>query len=67
MARRTEVQLAQADLIDTIRTAVRLKYRIAQRHELNDLEAKALSEFSERVANGEPFRLDPASVFEVGE
>jgi hypothetical protein len=61
---RTDAQLAQTDLIDTIRTVVRLKHRIEMRRELNAIEADAIAEYERRLAAGEPFTLDAASLLE---
>ena len=52
--------LAEKDLLDTLRTVVRLKHRIAARHELNDLEAEAVAAQQEAIAAGRPYRLDIA-------
>jgi hypothetical protein len=54
----TDEQLAEKDMLDTLRTVVRLKHRIDMRHELNELEAEALEAQERAIANGEPFRLD---------
>lgn len=64
MAKRTEAQLAHSDLIDTLRTVVRLKHRIAMRHELNELEATAVAEYERRLVSGEPFQLDVGALVE---
>lgn len=63
MPKRTEVQLARTDLLDTVRTIVRLKGRVAQRRELNELEAEALEAFEAAVVAGRPFNVDAAAVF----
>lgn len=62
MARLSEDQLARKDLIDSVRTVVRLKHRIAARRELNDIEAEVLDEFDARVIEGLPFRPDLGSI-----
>ena len=62
MAQLTEHQLARKDAIDTVRTIVRLKHRIAMRHELNDIEEGMLREIDERAAKGLPFQVDVSSL-----
>lgn len=49
--------LAERDLIDAVRTVVRLKHRIAQRHELNEIEDQFLKQYRTAVLNGEGFEL----------
>lgn len=61
--RRSETELARADLIDIVRSKARLESRIALRHRLNEVEAEALTEFEERVSQGLPFR--PIAELEV--
>ena len=63
----TDEQLAEKDLLDAARTAVRLKHRIAMRHELNELETELLDQQQAAIRAGEPFRLDVSSVFEADE
>lgn len=58
MAKLTEDQLARKDLIDTVRTVARLKARIEQRRQLNEIESRALEEFDRRVMTGEPYQVD---------
>ena len=55
-------ELARKDLIDMVRTRVRLEHRIAMRRELNEVEAAILSEFDDRVANAKPHELTYADV-----
>lgn len=62
MAQLTEHQLARKDAIDTVRTIVRLKHRIAMRRELNEIEDDMLKQIDERAAKGLPFRVDTASL-----
>lgn len=50
-------ELARKDLVDMVRTRVRLEHRIAMRHELNELEARIMSEFDLRVLEGAPHEL----------
>lgn len=58
MAKLTEDQLAEKDLVETVRTIVRLKHRIAARRELNDVEAEIVGDFRKRVAKGQPYTPD---------
>lgn len=62
MAKLTEDQLSRKDLIDSVRTIVRLKHRIAARRELNDVEADILGDFDGRVAKGLPYTPDLGSL-----
>lgn len=62
MAQLTEHQLARKDAIDTVRTVVRLKHRIAMRRELNEVEEGMLKEIDERAAKGLPFKVDTATL-----
>ena len=55
-------ELARKDLIDMVRTRVRLEHRIKMRHELNEVEAAILAEFDDRVARGEPYGLTFADI-----
>jgi hypothetical protein len=64
--KQTEAQLAEKDMVDTLRTVVRLKHRIQMRHELNDLEAEALKAQQEALATGKPFKLDIRKALESG-
>jgi hypothetical protein len=59
---KTEAQLAETDMIDTLRTVVRLKHRIQMRHELNELEAAAIEQQRDAIETGKPFKLDVAAV-----
>ena len=58
----TDEQLAERDMLDTLRTVVRLKHRIEMRHELNELETQAIEAQQAALDNGEPYKLDVASV-----
>lgn len=58
MAKLDKAQLARKDLVDMIRTRVRLEHRIAARRELNDLEDEALQEFERRLSSGEAYELE---------
>lgn len=60
--KKTDEQLAETDMLDTLRTVVRLKHRIEARHELNELEAEAIAEQQAALDSGEPFKLDIRSV-----
>jgi hypothetical protein len=60
--RKTEEQLAEADMLDTLRTVVRLKHRIEVRHELNELEAAAIEQQQDAIDAGQPFKLDIAKL-----
>lgn len=64
MPKRTETELARTDMLDSLRTVVRLKGRIAQRRELNELEAAALEQFEAAVVSGQPFEVDVAALLE---
>lgn len=64
MAKRTEVELARAELLDTIRTVARLKSRFELRRTLNDIEAMALEQFEDQVVLGSTFQIDAAALFE---
>lgn len=66
MAKRTEAQLAHSELIDTLRTLVRLKHRAQMRRELNELEDDAIRELERRIAAGEPYTPDIAGIVESG-
>lgn len=58
MARKlSNAELARKDLIDMVRTRVRLEHRIAQRRRLNELEHAVLDEFDRRVMEGKPHEL----------
>ena len=59
---KTDEQLAEADMLDTLRTVVRLKHRIEMRHELNELEAAAIEEQQRALDEGRPYKLDVRSV-----
>lgn len=58
MGKLTEAQMAKKDLVDAIRTVVRLQARVEQRRRLNEIEAEALAEFDRRLAAGEPYKVD---------
>lgn len=60
----TNEQLSEKDMIDTLRTVVRLKHRIEMRHELNELEAEAVKAQQDAITAGEPYKLDVRSVFD---
>lgn len=61
-----EYQMAEKDAVDVIRTVVRLKYRIAQRHELNEREKPLVDELVAAAVEGRSFSIDvPALVGEV--
>lgn len=57
MPKRTDVQLARQDLVDTIRTFTGLEARVALRVRRNELETAALEEFDRRVAAGESYKV----------
>lgn len=58
MGRYSKDELAKKDLLDLVRTDVRLKYRQLQRHELNDVENDALEEQEARRQAGLPIGID---------
>ena len=58
MTKKSEADLAKADLIQTIRTILRLKANIKMRHDLNEVEDEAIKEFERRLSAGESFVLD---------
>ena len=60
--RKDDTELARTDTIDLIRTVVRLKHRIAQRHELNEIESEYLTKFDAAIASGQQWELDASSV-----
>ena len=60
-----KTELARKDVIDMVRTRVRLEHRIAMRHELNDIEAAILDEFDARVLEGKSHELTYADIDEV--
>jgi len=64
MPHRSEEQLAKSDLIDTVRTIVRLRHRIAMRRELNEIESEALAQYEHALVTGKPFELDVARYVE---
>lgn len=64
MARLEEASLIRRDLVDTIRTIVRLQGRIEQRRRLNDLENDLLEEFDKAIASGKAYELDVRSILE---
>lgn len=57
-------QLAEKDAVDIVRTAVRLKHRIAMRHELNELEHDMLRDFRDALIEGRPYELPVATILE---
>ena len=54
--------LAERDVTDIIRTVVRLKHRIAQRHELNELEDKMLGELRAAAKEQRAYELPITSL-----
>ena len=52
MAKKTTIDLALADNLDVARTLVRLKHRIAARHELNEVEDKIRKGTASKVLKG---------------
>lgn len=64
MSKLSEAQLVQKDLIDSIRTVVRLRHRIAMRRELNDLEDVELKKFQAALQEGKVYELRPADLLE---
>ena len=60
-----KTELARKDVIDMVRTRVRLEHRIAMRHELNDIEAAILAEFDTRLLEGKSHELTYADIDEV--
>jgi hypothetical protein len=60
--RKDDTELARTDTIDLIRTVVRLKHRIAQRHELNEIESEYMAKFDAAIASGQQWELDASSV-----
>lgn len=64
MAKLDASQLAIKDATDIIRTAVRMKHRIAQRHELNEVEDEILDQLREAIVKGEAFELPVASLLQ---
>lgn len=66
MAKKTTVDLALADNLDAARVLVRLKYRIAARHELNDIEDKIRHGHSKNVLKGIlPKQIDTSKILDV--
>ena len=57
MPKADDYTLAERDATDIIRTVVRLKHRIAQRHELNELEDKMLRELREAAKEQRVYEL----------
>ena len=57
MPKADDYTLAERDATDIIRTVVRLKHRIAQRHELNELEDKMLRELREAAKEQRTYEL----------
>lgn len=64
MSKLTEPQLIQKDLIDSIRTVVRLRHRIQMRRELNELEDAELKKFQAALQAGTAYELRPADLLE---
>ncbi len=62
MAKLTDAQLQRKDLVETIRTLVRLKHNRETRRELNEIESRVLAEFDRRVATGQPYTPDLAEL-----
>lgn len=62
MAKSDEYQMAERDATDIIRTVVRLKHRIAQRHELNELEDKIMGDMRKAAKAGVPYELPVSSL-----
>ena len=60
-----KTELARKDVIDMVRTRVRLEHRIAMRHELNDIEAAILAEFDTRLLEGKSHELTYADIDEA--
>lgn len=66
MAKKTIVELALADDLDAARTLVRLKHRIAARHELEDVEDKIRQRHSRNVLKGIlPKQIDTSKILDV--
>ena len=64
MPRLNEATLTRKDLVDAVRTVVRLKHRIEQRRELNDIENDLLEGYDKAVMEGRAYELDVASILE---
>ena len=62
MAKADDYTLAERDATDIIRTVVRLKHRIAQRHELNELEDKMLGELRAAAKEQRAYELPITSL-----
>jgi hypothetical protein len=57
MAKLDEYQLAEKDMVDAIRTVVRLKHRIQQRHELNEIEDEWVQKLRDAAVTGQAVEL----------
>ena len=61
-----DYQIAEKDATDILRTVVRLKYRIAQRHELNEREKPFVDALVDAATEGRSFDIYvPALIGEV--
>lgn len=62
MGKLVEAQIVQKEMVDTIRTLVRLKHRAQMRRELNELEEAELQRFAKALQSGEEYALSVASL-----
>lgn len=66
MAKRTAVEMALQDNLDIARTLVRLKHRMAARHELNDVEEKIRKGTAAKVLKGVlPKAIDTSKIIDL--
>ena len=59
MRRKDKTEQARAELLKSVRTAIRLKHALAADRELNEVLPKAEALFEARVAEGLSYQLDP--------
>lgn len=64
MAKLTESQLVQKELIDALRTVVRLKHRAQMRRELNDIEDRETDKLQKAITAGTAYELPVSSIME---
>jgi len=57
MQKKTEIELQRAEIADTVRTLVRMKYRQAANREINNRIFDVLLEFDKGIQDGELLEL----------
>jgi hypothetical protein len=54
---KSDIEIGQDDLIDAVRTMIRLKHRRAQRRDLNDQEPAIVEAYQAAVSAGKPYEF----------